>query len=629
MSLLFRYKDTSYTPPSGGAIAFDFRTVVQFIAPGVRSTVGLRYQPGNSVMTDISFEYIRHVSIDLDTQLNYGLLTPYDKDYANNFYKSFIAHNKDYAINLYRLFVPYDVPYAIPFVKSFEEIDKVYTIAYDRFADTPQVVTDMVWSVPDVKDVQNKLEYSHVRLYGVPRVKVFTYPAIIEGNLDFNFSTPPLHDEGNKEALIFDFRTDPNIITGEPIVTYLHGVLQPTGSNFALNTSLKTPSRDTQTALMYNALKDLVIGAGYKLTSGKDDDVNPPPPVDKEPIVHIPHEVYTIMNTVNITDILTGTVIQFADLSINRDIDSYVWTVNFTIKNDASLALVKPVGRTLKSINININGVDIRAFVGKTSKSQSVSKSSGVVTVVHKCNAWSELRRLGDPYSRKRSANTNGATTASTLVVNELTGSGQTVEWGATNWIIPGGIHSYQNKTPVGAILSVVNAIGAVIVPHLSNNTFKVLPRYPISPWAWDDAATIPDRTMSESQFFSIDNESIPVDNPDSVYVYSDIVGVHATRFGKNGSAPLPDVVDKYLSTAVACQERGRNEVARNSYLENIPMATYVDNTGLVMPQELIEFTGLDGDIWRGMVMSTSIVCQRIGTAILQKINVQRFHEDD
>ena len=58
-------------------------------------------------------------------------------------------------------------------------------------------------------------------------------------------------------------------------------------------------------------------------------------------------------------------------------------------------------------------------------------------------------------------------------------------------------------------------------------------------------------------------------------------------------------------------------------------MATYVDNTGLVMPQELIEFTGLDGDIWRGMVMSTSIVCQRIGTAILQKINVQRFHEDD
>jgi len=391
----------------------------------------------------------------------------------------------------------------------------------------------------------------------------------------------------------------------------------------------KSKVNDTQTLIRYNALKDLIVGSGTKLKTGKDDDVNPEPPTpDKTTIVHIPYEVYQIMNTINIKDVLTNTIIDFVDFTMQRDIDSFVWTLKFTLNDPATLGLIKPVGRELKSVIVNINGVDIRGFIGKVTKSTSVNKQSGKVTTTWVCSAWSELRKLGDPYARKQSNTVNVSTASNLLVTGELTGTGHTVEWLTTTWNVVAGIHSYQNKTPIGAILSVVNSIGGVIVPHLSENSFKVLPRFPVSPWNWYEAATIPDRSMSESQFFSVDNESIPVTNPDSIYVYGNDVGAHAIRFGKNGSKPLPDVVNKYLSTVVACQERARVEVAKGSYLENIPMSTYVDNKGLIMPQELLEITDLDGTVWRGQVSSTAITCKRIGSAILQSINVQRFHNE-
>ena len=193
----------------------------------------------------------------------------------------------------------------------------------------------------------------------------------------------------------------------------------------------------------------------------------------------------------------------------------------------------------------------------------------------------------------------------------------------------PAGVHTYQNKTSLGAVLGVVNAIGGVIVPDLSESSFQVRPYYPVSPWNWDDEYTQINRQMNESQFFSVDNDTIPRDNPNGVYVYGQEqgVGVFAVRIGTPGNELLPDVVDRYITANTAGQERGRIEVARNSFIELIPMSTYIDENGIIMPQELIEFTGLDGTVWRGMVVQTTVNCSRVGTALTQQITIARFFD--
>ena len=350
------------------------------------------------------------------------------------------------------------------------------------------------------------------------------------------------------------------------------------------------------------------------------------PPQPDNTINHIPYEVYRIMNTVNIKEVVSDKAISFVNFSMTRDIDSFTWSFSFDVLDDESYALVRPQGRVLKDIQIEINGLVIKAFVNKTNTGRSAS-ANGHVSKAYRCTAFSDIRKLSNKYSVAKSHTTTTEATAAQLVGVELAGTGHSVEWEAIDWTVPANVHSYQNKTPMGAILSITNAIGAVIVPHLSNKTFKVRPRFPVSPWNWNDAGTTVNRTMSERQFFSIDNESIPIENPDSAYVYGS-VGVHCVRIGKPGSKPVADVVDEYITHIDAGQERGRQEVAKQSFLEIIPMKTYVDNSDLIMPQDLIEFTEIDNVTkWRGMVISTDINCQRIGTAITQTLTVARYHE--
>lgn len=632
--------DKSWVGGDKDSLTFDFNNVATgeppppiFVAPAIRSSTALRYGVGIAINSHHALKYNPGTPLNSHTNLSWSESTPIQVDTLLQIKLRMWDIDLNVVVR-YDSFETLDTQHGIKQRADFFNIDNQYAIKYDQF-DTIDAQRLLMYSVPPSVDTQTKIKSNHVLLEGEARAYTLFYPPQPNiGFLTFDFDRPPLHAQGSKEVLLFDFDIDPNVISTdvEPIKIYINGILQPTGSGFSMVTGGKSDPVDKQWLLRHHALDDLVIGSGTKLRSFKDPDVPivEPPEPPKEPIVHIPHEVYFIMNSVNITDVLTSTLIDFENFTMSRDIDSFVWSFKFQLKTEASLALVKPVGRVLKSVTININGVLIRAFIGKTATSRTVNKQSGVVTTTHSCDAWSELRKLGDPYSRKKSNTEVALTNASTLVTNELLGTGQTVEWETTNWNVPGGIHSYHNKTPIGAVLSIVNAVGGVIVPHLNDMTFKVRPRFPVSPWDWDDVGTIPDRIMSESQFFSISNESIPKDNADSVYVFGKDAGTHCVRFGKNGSAPAPDVIDKYLATSVVGQERGRNEIAKNCFLESIPMTTYVDNAGLIMPQELLEITNTsDSTVWRAMVMSTSIVCNRKGTAIIQSIIVVRFHDDD
>lgn len=370
-------------------------------------------------------------------------------------------------------------------------------------------------------------------------------------------------------------------------------------------------------------VNSFIIGGDTTFPSDSEE------PIPDPPIIHIPYKVFRIVNIVNITVRPDNTAIRFDNFSITRDIESFAWSVSFDILARSDYNLVRPQGRSIKTVDININGTVFTVFIGKTQTSRSAN-NQGVVREVYRCQGWSNLKQLSYPYVPRRSFTSTSANTAAQTVVNELTGTGFTSTWDTTDWQLPIGIHSYQNKTTLGAILEIVNSIGGVIVPDTTTNSFTVRPYYPVSPWNWDDITTSVNREMQESQFFSIDNETIPRDNPNGVFVFGedDGVAIQATRQGTNGQAMLPDVVNRYMTAVPAAQERARIELGRNSFIERIPMSTYIDENGIIMPQELIEFTETDGVTkWRGMVVETTVNCQRVGTALTQNIVVERFFD--
>lgn len=381
------------------------------------------------------------------------------------------------------------------------------------------------------------------------------------------------------------------------------------------------PQDIDQTLRWGYGLNNFIVGGSTNIPSNPEDGLVEPP--DGEIIEHINYEVYRVVNIVNIKVAGTNNTIQFDNFSIQTDIESFAWTVTFDVLDKASFELIRPVGRTLKTIDIEINNETFTLVVAKGSIQRRQGK------VVYRCSGWSRTKLLADPYAAKRSYKDTQARTAAQIVDMELTGTGFNYTWSTVDWQVPVGVHSYQDKTPLGAIIALAESVGAVIVPHPSLLQFDIRPHYPVSPWQWDSAGL--NRSMNELQFFEISNDPVPKPNPDGVYVYGEDnngVGVKAVRSGKPGTALLPDVVNKYITDNVAGQERGRVEVSKNCFIDRYTMTTYVDENGIIKPHELVRFTDTDGGTWRGMVLSVKVDCNRVGTALIQTIQVARFYDD-
>lgn len=365
-----------------------------------------------------------------------------------------------------------------------------------------------------------------------------------------------------------------------------------------------------------------IIGGGTGAPYPIDPDAVEPPEPEPEP-----DEVINIVNIINVVVLPSRTPINFTNLNMAYDLDSISWVVNFDIHDLVSLGLLKPVGLSVKEVEVNINGELFNFFIGRTN-SGLATDDKGKVTRNIRCTGWSNTKLLTYPYSLKGSHRESSSATPAGILSSQLTGSGFTGVWSSPLWTLPAGTFSYKDKTPLAAISEIVSAIGSVIIPHPVDKSFEVKPYYPVSPWNW--STTTPDREVYESQFFSIDTEWMPQSAPDSIYVYGeeDGVGVKCVRQGTAGTKTLPTIVDKHITDTVAGQERGRIEVAKAGFKEQVPVSTYLDGNGLIMPQELLKVNEVDGvSFWFGMVISNSITIKRQGNAVIQQLIIERHYE--
>lgn len=457
------------------------------------------------------------------------------------------------------------------------------------------------WAIPAIKDVSFKLDHHSVNLYGDtgrrPDYRYFT-------GVDFNFNGEPANVTSNfVDPIRFDL---------------IKNRLAPVGTNNQIDAGKQQRTVDFSQRLYWGYSVNKFIIGGSVLIPNNDNDTRPP-----DAKIHPDYEVFRIVNIVNIVTLPNREVIEFADFTLGIDVDSFCWTANFNIVGQQSYDLIKPNGRNLTQLEVSINGLKFSLFVATVGRNQVVGNSQFSAV------AYSPLKLLSFPYAHKKSFTQSNSRTASQLVTDELLGTGLTLNWNSPDWTVAANVHSYQDKTPMGAILEIVNAAGSVIQPSPDGNVVKVRPRFPVSPWQWGTAAL--DHTINIGQFISIEDSNVPKDNPERVYVYGENnsgVGGRVTKLGTSGAKLLPDVVNKYITAGTVAQERGRIEIAKNSYLNEVSMTTYVDTAvGIFLPLDLVEFTEPNGDKWRGQVMAVSIACKRIGTALLQNIKVLRYYE--
>lgn len=343
-----------------------------------------------------------------------------------------------------------------------------------------------------------------------------------------------------------------------------------------------------------------------------DPDPTDPPVVEK--VVHI-------MNIVNLVSLPDLTPIAFSQATLSRDIDSYAWTLNASLMSQASVDLISPRGGAIKEIRLTINGDVWEFFVSKISETERFANKTWTVV------AYSKTKLLSSPYSVQKTHTETSGSTAAQIATNELFGSGFTLNWSAVDWSIPANVFSYSAKAPIASVLSLTNAIGAVIAPHPANKELTVKPRFTHSAWHWDTATE--DRTIPRALFSEMSEEYQPQIKYNAVYVAGQEYGalVKVKQLGTAGDSLLPDIVDNLLTDAIANTERGRIELSKSGHKEVFSGRIYDQATGFVDIGELIKIVAGDGSSWKGVATANSIAISKMGAVVYQNLSILRHYE--
>ena len=81
-------------------------------------------------------------------------------------------------------------------------------------------------------------------------------------------------------------------------------------------------------------------------------------PLPLQPTTPDDKESYLLMNTVNAVRLPDNEPLEFLDIAIELDMDSFTWQLSATVANKAVLALIEPDANGTKDIQITINGWD-------------------------------------------------------------------------------------------------------------------------------------------------------------------------------------------------------------------------------------------------------------------------------
>lgn len=339
---------------------------------------------------------------------------------------------------------------------------------------------------------------------------------------------------------------------------------------------------------------------------------------DPSVIIVPPLRVYNVSNAISVVRLPERTPLHPLAVSASYDDESYAWRVQMTIYSAAEAALLAPAAAP-KEVEININGWLLIAAI----ESYSLDRR-------YRATTWTATGRsrqvyLDDPYERSRSYVSTGLASAQQLALAELP-AGWTLEWEIPDWIVDAGQWSYDKLTPIGAIVRIASAAGALVQPHPSTQTLTVRSRYPDSPDDWSTAT--PYASVAEDLCTQIGAAYQAQAERNAVIVTggSQGVTVNATRLGTPGDDPLDTITDSLCTAIELGTERARVELDKTgNRIEQTLALPVMAPLGVVEPGELLEIVEAGGS-WRGLVRSTQIAVARTdrGIDVGQTLQLER-----
>lgn len=284
---------------------------------------------------------------------------------------------------------------------------------------------------------------------------------------------------------------------------------------------------------------------------------------------------YIVINSAQLIRARDGLDIPAASVSLEVDRDSTSWQFSATVPSVRLAELMEG-----EEAIIEVNGHSWRCVVDGWSDNRSFNQSSATIT------GRSLSAKLSSSLALTRSHAAASPAMLQQLAQAEL-GEQWVLQWDAADWLIPGGIWSYQNQAPLDAIKTLAEAAGGFVLPDMASHKLRVLPRYKNSPWDITEA----DIQIPEAIMLAMGRQRNKRVAPNGVWVTGGNAGITAfiRRDGTAGNILVDDVTNPLITHAIGARALGSRVIisAMPSSVDSLELPLS-DDTGLILPGQTI-----------------------------------------
>ncbi|MBT2337352.1 hypothetical protein J7E49_26060 [Variovorax paradoxus] len=330
-----------------------------------------------------------------------------------------------------------------------------------------------------------------------------------------------------------------------------------------------------------------------------------PPPGTGQTVVVPVLEVYSVENSIALMRVDGGEVIEARGFSMSLDADSWTWQWSATLPGSA-LPLVQEDGNgDPAELLAMVNGVPYRLVADNPARDRRFARAE--VRVRGKGRA----ALLDKPYVSEQNFASASGRTAAQLMALAMTingvNNGWAVDYRIGDWFVPGGTWAFQG-TPIAAVLDIATAAGAIVQPHNTEQTLRILPRYPAAPWMWHTLT--PDYVLPADVVSVEGIEWVRRPAYNRAFIYGTTSGGvrgDITRSGTAGDYDAPMVTHPLMTHGDAVMQRGIAELSNTGRQTHVSLRMPVlQETGLILPGSLVSYDG--GDAVRlGLVRSIAL----------------------
>ena len=312
---------------------------------------------------------------------------------------------------------------------------------------------------------------------------------------------------------------------------------------------------------------------------------------------------YVVLNTASLVRVSNNLSLPVRSMQVSIDADSMHWTWSASLPLSALADLEPDAPGSPVELRATANGVGWLLRLERVRESERFGSASLDI------GGRGVSAEIGSPawpvVSHVNAAMRNAQQLAGDALTSNGVAIGWALDWQCADWVVPAGVWVFSG-TPLDAVATIAAAAGAYVQPARDARMLRVLPRYPVAPWAW--ASVTPDVVLPADVVVSRGEERVSRSAYDHVYVTGQAGGkmVRVERSGAALVAPAPTVVDPLICHADPGRGRGLAILGNTGDIRLITLESPVLESSVIETGALLEFSR-NGQGRRGLVRSLSV----------------------